>query len=378
MTSEIDGCHSPKASRFRTRRGPPVCKLPGPALRSSAALLGAVVLTLGSVFCSAQPLPHDPQVHFPPNLDERFLPPTGIQWGYFRNADGARIRYSHVGVGTGKQKVTVVLAHGNSEFGEKYFELMRDLSARGCEIWQMDWRGYGGSDRYLTEREKAHSLGVGHDTRDLERFVRTIVKSSPDVPLVLIAHSMGAHIGARYLHDYPGRFTAAVLSSPFFSLAPEAGQGVPAWMMRALIWGVNGIGLGESWAKGNGPWLDKPVERLSHDPVRNDVQRRWYRSNRALRVGGVTNGWVREYFRSFDVMDKPGYYSAIKIPVLMGSASDDALTRPDVQARACSAMPNCRLMRFENAWHELFMESESIRSRWLDATTAFLDGRASR
>jgi lysophospholipase len=361
MTSETDDSVNRKGVRGHTL----------------ATLLAVSVLTLGAVFCGAQGSPGGLQVHPPSGLPERFLAPTGIQWGYFQNADAARIRYSHVPVGTGKVKATVVLVPGHDEFGEKYFEVMRDLVGRGYEVWQMDWRGYGGSDRYLAEREKAHSLGVDHDTRDLERFVRSIVKSAPGKPLILIAHSMGAHLGVRYLHDYPGRFTAAVLCSPFLSLSPEASQGMPAWMVRALIEGANLLGLRESWAKGNGPWLDEPAERLSHDLVRNDIQRQWSRASPVLRVGGKTNGWVREYLRSFDLMNKPGYYSAIKLPVLLGSACGDVLTRPDVHVRACSEMASCRLVRFEGAWHELFMESEPFRSRWLDAISAFLGEQAS-
>ena len=324
----------------------------------AVALLGAVTSDL--------------QVHAPPGIADRFQAPPGIQWNFFRNADGARIRYSHLPVAAGEVKATVVLMHGYSEFGEKYFELMRDLGSRGNEVWQMDWRGYGGSDRYLADREKAHSLGPDHDTRDLDQFVRTIVKAAPGRPLVLIAHSMGGHLAVRYLHDYPGRFTAAVLSAPFLSLAPGAG-GMPEWLVRTVIWGADTFGFRESWAKGSGPWVDQPVENLSHDPVRGDVQRQWNRANPVLRIGGVTNGWVREYMRSFDLMARPGYHAAIKLPVLMGSASDDILTQPAVQARACSEMANCRLMRFDHAWHELFMESDAHRAPWLNAIFAFED-----
>jgi len=250
---------------------------------------------------------------------------------------------------------------------------MRDLVSQAYEIWQMDWRGYGGSDRYLSEREKAHSLGVDRDVRDLEGFVLNVVGLKSGRPLILVAQSMGAHLGTRYLHDYPGRFTAAVLSSPFFSLAPEASQGMPPAAVRAMVWTMNALGFGESWAKGNGPWTDRSAGGLSHDPVRADVQRQWNRSSPVLRIGGVTNRWVLEYLRSFDAMNKPGYYSAIKIPVLLGSASEDTFTRPDVHERACSEMADCRLVRLPGAWHELFFESEPLRSRWMKAVFEFLN-----
>jgi hypothetical protein len=80
------------------------------------------------------------QVHVPSGLPERFQAPPAIRWNYFRNHDGARIRYSHVTPGSAK--AAVVLVPGYSEFGEKYFELMRDLVTQGYEVWQMDWRTF--------------------------------------------------------------------------------------------------------------------------------------------------------------------------------------------------------------------------------------------
>jgi lysophospholipase len=264
--------------------------------------------------------------------------------------------------------------HGYSEFAEKYFEVMRNLTGHGYDVWQMDWRGYGGSDRYLPDRDKAHSLGTSHDTRDLDQFVRTVVKPVPGKPIILVAHSMGAQLAVRYLHDYPGRFQAAVLTSPFLSLASSANRGVPDWLVGSIIWSTNSFGFGESWAMGNGAWKDQAAQKMTHDPVRAQLQRQWSRVNPALRIGGVTNGWIKEYVSGLDVMKQPGYYSSIKLPVLLGSASEDILTKPDVHTEACSQMQNCRLLRFEHAWHELFMEADTIRSPWLSAIYSFLDG----
>lgn len=334
----------------------------------------APVLAGAACLCGVYAAAADFSIRTPPGLAGRFLAPPGIEWGYFRNADGARIRWSHTPPAAGLTNGSVVLMHGYSEFAEKYFEVLRDLAARGYDVWQMDWRGYGGSDRYLPEREKAHSLGIGHDTRDLDQFVRTVVKAVPGKPLVLIAHSMGGQIAVRYLHDSPGRFQAAVLSSPFLSLAPGASRGVPEWLAGAIIWSTNAFGFSRSWAPGNGPWKDAPAEKMTHDPLRAELQRTWNRANPALRIGGVTNGWVKEYVGGLDTLQQPGYYAAIKVPILLGSAAEDVLTKPEAQAEACSLLPDCRLLRIEHAWHELFMESDDFRSPWLTAVDSFLDG----
>lgn len=320
----------------------------------------------------------DWQVREPQGLAERFRAPQGIRWGFFQNADGARIRYSHVPAGSPDARGVVVLMHGYSEFAEKYFELMRDLTARGYEVWQMDWRGYGGSDRFLADREKAHSLGVERDTRDLEQFVRTIVPRDPGRPRFLIAHSMGGHLAVRYLLRYPGRFRAAVLSSPFLSLSEEASGGLPEWVVRGVVWSANKTGFSESYAKGNGPWKDRVVDRLTHDPERARLQLEWTRSSPVLRIGGATNRWVAEYVRSFDAMARPGFLERLQTPVLLGSAQQDSLTRPEAHAAACARMRKCTLEKFPQAWHELFHESDEHRSRWMSAVFAFLDRHSAR
>ena len=333
-----------------------------------------LVLAFGWILSGTSRAAGNWEVSPPSGLPERFQAPARIQWDYFRNRDGARIRYCHVGGGSGK--AVIVLVPGYSEFAEKYFELMRDFVARGYEVWQMDWRGYGGSDRYLSDREKAYSLGVDHDVRDLDQFVQTVAGPKSGRPLVLVAHSMGAHLGARFLHDYPGRFTAAVLCSPFFSLAPEASQGISPAIVRGLVWTMSTFGFGDSWAKGNGPWRDRPGRHVTHDPVRSGIQRQWYRSSPVLRIGGVTNRWMLEYLRSCGQMNAGGFYSAIKVPVLLGSASEDVLTRPDTHGKACSEMGDCRLVRLEGAWHELFMETDPLRSRWLETVFEFLSAHS--
>jgi lysophospholipase len=184
---------------------------------------------------------------------------------------------------------------------------------------------------------------------------------------------MGGHLAVRYLRAYPGRFRAAVLSAPFLSLAPQASQGLPGWMVEAVVFGAERLGLAESWAKGSGPWQDRAVGELTHDDKRAELQRLWCRASPVLRIGGVTNGWVAEYLRSMVEMEGAGFYEGIATPVLLGSASGDVLTRPEAQEAACRRMRACRLLPVKGAWHELFLESEPYRAPWMEAMWRFLE-----
>jgi lysophospholipase len=331
----------------------------------------ALCLALIVVACGRKPADLErTSVVAPPDLEERFLAPAGITWGFFRNADGARLRYAHLPV-SGTASATAVLFTGHTEHAEKYFETMRDLNARGIEVWQMDWRGYGGSDRYLAEREMAHSRGVANDVRDVHQFATQIVKPASE-RVFLIAHSMGGNITLRYLHDHPETFRFAVIGSPFLSMGTNSAQGLPDWVVRTVVWGSCFLGLCESWSKGSGPWADQDYSHeLSHDPKRSLVQRAWFRANPVLRIGGVSNAWAREYIKSHDVLASPRYLAEIRTPVLLGTATADPVTRSDVHVTACAGMANCTLARYEGALHELFMEKDEYRRPWMAAIQEF-------
>jgi lysophospholipase len=313
----------------------------------------------------------------PPGLEERFQAPAGIEWGYFRNADGARLRYCHVPAAS-RTKGTVVLVTGNREFAEKYFEVMREFRSRGYDTWEMDWRGFGGSDRYLAGLEKGHSLGFDRDARDLNQFVTSVVRATPGRPLFLVAHSMGGNIGLRYLHDYPRRFAFAILSAPALSIGKGENTGIPEWSIRAMIWSACAFGLRSAWAKGQGPWEDHAKQTLTHDAARSQIQNQWFRANAWLRLGGPTNGWVREFFRSCDTLSEARYLGAIPGPILMGSARADSVTQPEVQDRACKLLPGCRPIRVADSWHELFVEADPFRSQWMQALFQFAESNGAK
>ena len=53
------------------------------------------------------------------------------------------------------RKGTVCVFPGRAEFIEKYFEVVRDLRARGFAVATIDWRGQGLSDRALPNAARA-------------------------------------------------------------------------------------------------------------------------------------------------------------------------------------------------------------------------------
>jgi lysophospholipase len=312
--------------------------------------------------------------------DPRFAQPPGFAWGYFRDtASGARIRYGHAG-SAGEAKLTLVMAGGFGEPAEKYFEVMNERIARGQAVWFMDWRGQGGSDRYLSDPMKSHHAGYEGCIATLLQFVHEVVKpakqtgaDSAPLPLVLMAHSMGAHTGLRTLAAYPGIFSRAVFTDPMFRF--RTGR-VPRRTARLLAETGRRVGWFERYVPGGGPWI--PGEDVfegnqkTSDPARFKVQPDLYLNQPELRMGSPTFGWVWHGFRSCDILCAPGTLKSIKTPILMQISGDNEIVDRETILSAADLLPDCRRVDIPEAKHEIWMERKDLRARMLSAMDDFL------
>src|SRR5579862_9620529 len=100
-----------------------------------------------------------------PVLQERFLAPPGFVWGKFTAADGAVLRWGHLPAPA--SRAACVLVGGFGEFIEKQFETVRDLSARGIDVWCLDWRGQGRSARPRRLPTRPRARKFNRDAEDL-------------------------------------------------------------------------------------------------------------------------------------------------------------------------------------------------------------------
>ena len=76
--------------------------------------------------------------------------------GYFETHDGLKLRYAVFRCTQPVAKGTVVILQGRNEFIEKYFETIRELTAKGLWVAIFDLRGQGGSTRLLKDRKRGH------------------------------------------------------------------------------------------------------------------------------------------------------------------------------------------------------------------------------
>src|SRR5580692_687432 len=85
-------------------------------------------------------------------------------------APGAKLRAAIFASGT-QQRGICVLLNGQTEFIEKYFEVIDELRSRGFSVVTFDWRGQGGSDRLLPDRRKAHIEDFAEYDQNLDTVI---------------------------------------------------------------------------------------------------------------------------------------------------------------------------------------------------------------
>src|SRR6266853_2215812 len=187
--------------------------------------------------------------------------PEGAVTGMLKTPDGVSIRFARWPPPPGR-KGTVCIFHGRTEFIEKYFEVARDLHARGFAVATLDWRGQGLSERLLVEPRKGHIASFDKYRIDLETFMRDVVLPDCPPPLFGLGNSMGAAVlmrAAAFGHRW---FDRMVLCAPMVKLA-----NIPLLpVVPALIRGMRISGLGNAFVPGGGPackdtgpFLDNPV-----------------------------------------------------------------------------------------------------------------------
>jgi len=103
----------------------------------------------------------------------------------------------------------VVIAHGYGEHVGRYERLAAALVADGGVVYAVDHVGHGKSDGERVLVEDFEDL-----VTDLHALDETARREHPRLPVVLLGHSMGGLIAARYAQRYGDTLAALVLSSP--------------------------------------------------------------------------------------------------------------------------------------------------------------------
>lgn len=256
---------------------------------------------------------------------------------------------------SGGDRGTIVIVHGLGEHVGRYAHVAASLNARGWGVVAFDQRGHGES-----EGERGR-LGAADDLlADLAPVLDRVHANEPR-PLVLLGHSMGGTVAARYVaggleSPRPGWYRpvdALVLSSP----ALETGMSMAQKAMLATLGPVTpNLAVGNG-LKPEGISRDPAVvaayvaDPLVHDRIAPRLARFIVDAGDAVRA--LAPRWV--------------------VPTLLLYGGSDRIVAPAGSAAFAAAAPAEVVTThvFPALFHEIFNEPErdqvlSVLGDWLD------------
>lgn len=105
----------------------------------------------------------------------------------------------------------VLIIHGYAEHGGRYAHVADRLTASGAVVYAPDHQGHGRS-----EGERASITDFESVVEDLHRLVSIARSDHPELPVLMVGHSMGGLLAGRFCQSWPDEvagvaFTGAVI-----------------------------------------------------------------------------------------------------------------------------------------------------------------------
>ncbi|MEL7129482.1 MAG: alpha/beta hydrolase, partial [Pseudomonadota bacterium] len=162
--------------------------------------------------------------------------PEGAEVIWFEGAEGRNLRACLAPAQNPQSaRGTAIVCPGRSEFIEKYFEVARDLQARGFAVVILDWPGQGLSDRLLSDHDKGHIDRFETFMGALKKGLEKIEDRTPR-PYVAVAHSMGGAIALAAIVQEFVKVEAAAFCAPMWGIKQRV------FGMRYLVWAMRVMG----------------------------------------------------------------------------------------------------------------------------------------
>ncbi len=292
--------------------------------------------------------------------------------GLMKATDGRRIRFAYFPADGRPLKGTVVILQGRNETIEKYFETIRDLSARGLGVATFDFRGQGGSDRLTGDPMRGHVRDFRDYVGDLNQFFGEIVLPDCRGPYYVLGHSTGSLVGLLAAPHLVNRVERMVLIAPLLALH---GASMPT--LKRVSGLLCALGLGRIYMSGKprrGGSVAFEDNKLTSDPVRFARNRDIVTRHRELALGGPTAAWMHAACRAMEAVHDPDFLARLQIPILMVAAGHDQVVSTQAIEEYARYMKSGSLLTVDCAEHEILQEHDIFREQFFAAFDAFVPG----
>ena len=296
--------------------------------------------------------------------------PDGGVTRIYEAADGARLRT----VGwpdPPTAKGHILFAGGKRDFIERHSETYHRLLGAGYGLTALDWRDQGLSARGSVRDDRLFQMMAG----DFRLIAKDVAALHP-APLILMAHSMGAHMMLRVLAedaDLRAATDRAILFAPMLGIAAP----LPSWLMGMVAWSQTMVGNARGRPPGQpeyGPVYRSQArcDRLTTDRTRFDEGFSFIEAESGLAAGGASWGWLYGAYRSMVALTRPGVLEGVDTRILILLGSDERIVDPAAIRKAVRRLPHAKLHIITGGRHELQLESDKIQQQVWTAVDDFL------
>lgn len=283
--------------------------------------------------------------------------PQGAEEHWLEGRGGVKVRVLIAPAAAGAPRGSVIVSPGRTEFIEKYFEVIRELQARGFSVFCIDWRGQGLSGRETGNPLKGHIVSFDDPVNDLATALSLFADRLPK-PHIGLAHSMGGGIMLRALQTRRVDFDAAAFSAPMWGIA-----GLNR-MSKRYVRFMSALGAGAQFAPGvQKRWAFEPFKDnvVTNDEGRHQRCQQLISEEPRLALAGPTLGWVAAAADATEGFVQPGALAHVTIPILVASAEQECLVDNASHEAVAAQLPNARHITIPAAKHEILMEQDAAR-----------------
>lgn len=298
---------------------------------------------------------------------------TNLQQNSFNGIDNIAIAYGILR--QPQQSPAMVIVNGRSESFLKYQELANDCYRQGYSVYLLDHRGQGLSGRLNDDHQIGYVDDFNNYVKDLATFINDIVLSAGHQRHVIVGHSMGGAIVARYLQNHDNPIDRAVMASPMLGMLMPLPQPVVKLISHAWSAVDQLFERRPSYVMGTGVYENKPFEGndLTQSATRYHRFRAIFEEFPQIKIGGPTYPWLLQAMNACRVIVSEAH--KLKTTTLLLQSGADTIVSNEAQLAFCRGAQKGMVTRvmIEDARHELFFELDCYREKTLQTIFEFLE-----
>ena len=232
---------------------------------------------------------------------------------------------------TESPRAVVTIVHGLGEHSGRYIGYAKAFNDADIAVIAADLRGHGTSGGKRGRAKSRENL-MG----DIASMCAQSKSLYPDLPQILMGHSMGGGLALRYASDHPKAGFAGVIASAPLIKPKDKVSGLQRFIIKTVLKIKPSMTLDPGLDGSKISTIEDEATRYVTDPLVHS------KLGADLAVIMVENGeWLRDHATDFSY------------PLLVVHSRDDQLTDFSASEAFCDSVPNSEFIAFEQCQHEI-------------------------